>query len=47
MYAPEGQDDVMALECPGPRDDVLVVRVDKGPVDVQDRGRRHGAKLPA
>ena len=39
--------DVVPLEGAIPRDDVVVIRVDEGSVDVEDRSGRHGAKLPA
>jgi hypothetical protein len=46
VNAPEGEEDVMPTEGPIPGDDVLVVGVDEGSVDVEDRRWRHGAKLP-
>ena len=44
--APEGENDAVAAESPIPRDDVVVIGVDEGPVDVEDRCWGHGAKLP-
>jgi hypothetical protein len=43
---PEREDDALLRERAVPRDDVVVVRIDERSVDVEDRGRWHGAKLP-
>ena len=47
VQLPERQGDVDAAERPVPGERVLVVRVDEGPVDVEDRGVGHAAVLPA